>query len=97
MITVSWMKVWWIVYNRKLFDNALPEPQFLRKEFGHFGEFSPGVITLRATIDDVATAKATLVHEMMHQWQHQNNIPLDHEEQFQTWAAMILSDLNMEI
>lgn len=97
MINTSWMKVWWIAYNRKLFDGNLPMPAFKVADFEHYGEYDYEAIVLSSRITTLDGAKATLLHEMVHQWQHMHNKPVDHGHEFQTWRELILSATNLEI
>jgi len=97
MVGTSWMKVWWIAYNRKLFDGDLPTPLFLVKDLKHFGEYFQGAITLSSNISTIKDAKATLIHEMVHQWQDFHNKSIDHGHEFQTWRELILEQTGLEI
>jgi hypothetical protein len=91
------MKVWWIVYNRKLFEGDLPMPIFRVQDIGHYGEYDYEAIVLSSRISTLDAAKATLLHEMVHQWQHHNNLPLDHGHRFKEWAGLILAETGLEI
>ena len=97
MICTSWMKVWWIAYNKKLFDGDLPMPKFHVADIRHYGEYISNNITLSSNITDLATAKATLLHEMVHQWQDLQGKPIDHGHAFQAWRELILTVTNLEI
>ena len=97
MIGTSWMKVWWIAYNRQLFEGALPMPIFRTADFGHWGEYDYEAIVLSSRITTLLGAKATLLHEMVHQWQHVNDKPVDHGREFQEWKDIILARLDLEI
>ena len=97
MISPSWMKVWWIAYNNKLFDGDLPMPGFRVKDLDYCGEYDSESIVLSSYLSSANEAKATLLHEMVHQWQHLHNKPLDHGHEFQTWRDLILSATNLEI
>lgn len=97
MVGTSWMRVWWIAYNRKLFEGDLPTPSLLVKDLKHHGEYFEGAITLSSNISTLDAAKATLLHEMVHQWQHFHNKPIDHGSEFQAWRELILSATNLEI
>lgn len=97
MIGTSWMKVWWIAYNTKVFGGDLPVPVFLVKDLKHCGEYFQGAVTLSSNITTLELAKATLLHEMVHQWQELHNKPLDHGHEFKTWRELILAQTNLEI
>lgn len=97
MINTSWMRVWWIAYNMKVFEGDLPMPEFRVSDFKHCGEYNYKAIALSSRITDWNAAKATLLHEMVHQWQHMHNKPVDHGHEFQTWRELILSATNLEI
>lgn len=97
MIGTSWMRVWWIAYNTQVFEGALPMPVFLVKDLKHFGEYFQGAITLSSMTSILDAAKATLLHEMVHQWQELHNKPLDHGHEFQTWRVLILEQTGLEI
>ena len=97
MINTSWMKVWWIAYNKKLFEGDLPMPAFKVSDIGYCGEYDYHAITLSSRITTLDAAKATLLHEMVHQWQHMHSKPVNHRHEFQTWRDIILSATNLEI
>lgn len=97
MIGTSWMRVWWIAYNRKLFDGDLPMPKFLVADIKHCGEYFQGAMTLSSRFTVLTEAKATLLHEMVHQWQELHGKPLDHGHEFQTWRELIRAETNLEI
>ncbi len=91
------MKVWWIAYNTKVFEGDLPMPTFHVADIKHYGEYFQNKITLSSNITDLNSAKATLLHEMVHQWQDFRGKPVDHGHDFQTWRELILSMTNLEI
>jgi hypothetical protein len=91
------MKVWWIAYNTKVFEGALPMPIFRVQDIEHYGEYDYEAIVLSSRISTLDAAKATLLHEMVHQWQHLHNKPVDHGHEFQTWRELILSATKLEI
>lgn len=97
MVGTSWMKVWWIAYNTQVFESALPMPAFLVKDLKHFGEYFQGAVTLSSRITILDAAKATLLHEMVHQWQELHGKTLDHGHEFKTWRKLIRTQTNLEI
>lgn len=42
-------------------------------------------------------ARATLLHEMVHQWQHENKRPVDHGESFKEWVSTCLTLTGLRI
>jgi hypothetical protein len=103
VISVSWLKVWWAVYNHQLFDNQLTLPSIdivaynQTETFTQFGQFSPGSLGVSVDIVCVDIARATLLHEMVHQWQYENGYKLDHGQRFKDQAARILAATGIEI
>lgn len=97
MIDTSWMKVWWIVYNKKLFEGKLQAPKFKVRDLkSDNGLYEPGVITMHSGLDH-SLWHAILVHEMVHQWQDTNGKTDTHGASFQAWANRIRAELNLEI
>lgn len=39
----------------------------------------------------VAEAQATLLHEMVHQYQHQSGLEMEHDRSFEAWRSPILA------
>lgn len=97
MISASWLLVWFIVYNKQLFDGELPQPTIMLGDLEHFGEYIDNTITVSSRIVSMAEAKATLLHEMVHQWQDLRGHSVDHGAHFLSWQGLIYAATNLEI
>ena len=53
-------------------------------------------IEIRRDLDE-QEARATLLHEMVHQWQAENKKPVDHGESFKDWIAPCLTLTGLRI
>lgn len=86
--------------NRRCFDGILPEctiaigPSRYTKE-SIFGEYYPtgygkGMILVDTRVADTDTKmRATVAHEMIHQWQDLLGMRLDHHSVFKGWCQHI--------
>lgn len=89
--------VWFLVYNKQLFDGELPTPKILLVDLEHYGEYLDNVITVSTNITDRDIALSTLLHEMVHQWQDLRGHKVDHGVHFLSWQGLILTATNLEI
>lgn len=96
MIDSSWLRVWWVVYNKQLFGGLLPMPKFVVADITHCGEYLAGTITV-SSMSTPDLAKATLLHEMIHQWQDHTGVKIGHGATFKDWAGMLRAVTNLEI
>lgn len=88
------------IHNRDQFDGALSEPQIrvsrrMRSRLGHYtkaDKLGPAEIAVsRRHIkrDGWSEASHTLLHEMVHQWQDEQGLGLNHGSQFRAKARAI--------
>jgi hypothetical protein len=89
--------VWWVVYNKQLFGSLLPMPKFVVVDIEHCGEYLAGTITISSRMSTPDLAKATLLHEMIHQWQDHTGEKIGHGATFKDWAGMIRAVTNLEV
>lgn len=96
--TTRMLKHWWSSFNREVFDNELlpcqlgTEPYDGHRTMGYCTPLASG----RARIDVVpefqdsrASVLATLLHEMVHQVQHQRGGAMNHGPTFTAWSRHI--------
>lgn len=105
MPTVPFIRYWWHRFNREVFGGALLSCE-LRVQSCSYMQASGLMWPLpqsRARIDihDEPATKAhilaVLLHEMVHQFQHQEKQPLNHGPTFQAWRAPIEIDTGLSI
>ena len=91
---------WHDELNAKHFDGALGAVTFrvsrrMRRRLGHYelGRMgAPSEIAISALHirrDGLDAARATLLHEMVHQWQHENGLPVDHGPAFRRMCRAV--------
>lgn len=98
-VTPRMLRYWWGRLNRECFNGELKLPQlFFGPIPAEFGEtmgltwpLESGIsrIHLGPLNDTRKSFLATLAHEMVHQWQHQNGLPLKHGHTFTRWSRPI--------
>jgi hypothetical protein len=88
------MRTAWKMLNEVCFGGLLDEPKFTSGSCEYenvFGVYYPD--QERIHIDDLCTSYtmfiSTMAHEMIHQWQDQNDKPVNHGNQFRSMAALI--------
>lgn len=91
--TVRMLRHWWGRINKEVFDGALLPCQLSAASCSD--ESAVGLCypldggRVRIVVHDMDVTRAgvlgTLAHEMIHQWQHQNGLPMNHGIDFQAW------------
>jgi len=88
-------------YNAQLFDNALRPVAIrisrrMKNRLGHYMAASPSGLAAEIAIsyrhirrDTWDEVLHTLVHEMVHQWQDENGLPIDHGQHFRRKARQV--------
>lgn len=90
MLTTRRLYSWHRELNARVFDGALSR---CKLEVGDCGEDAIGLCwgnRIRIAEQPLADAKATLLHEMIHQWQHLHGLPMDHGPVFEVWRKLCL-------
>jgi len=72
-------------------------PRFVVVDIAHCGEYLSGQITISSLLSTPDLAKATLLHEMIHQWQDHTGEHIGHGATFKDWAGMIRAVTDLEI
>lgn len=92
MLTDRMLQKWHKEFNALVFNGELSKIKLWA------GYLEPGVMGLCwgseiAVKDTLGTedARATLLHEMVHQWQFENDIEMDHGPTFEQWRMVCLS------
>ncbi len=97
---VEQVRRWHQELNEERFGGALGSVAFrvsrrMRRRLGHFApgrEGHPAEIAISARHlrrDGLAAGRATLLHEMVHQWQHEQGLALDHGPTFRGMCAAV--------
>jgi hypothetical protein len=103
--TVSLMRYWWAKLNHHLFGGELMPCQLevidCMKTYTAVGlcwplESRRVRISLHTEFDTRAGFLSALAHEMIHQFQHQNDLPLNHGREFDGWRTFILHTTGLE-
>ena len=97
MISLPWLRLWWTVYNKQVFNGELTQLPILLVDLEHYGETDGKYISISSRITDPEVAKGTLLHEMIHQFQFSTGKPMEHDGLFDSWAGIIAIKYNMEV
>lgn len=91
MLDLRYLRYWHTRYNRLVFDGELSIPQLV------IGEYQPGWIGACVTgspptiyiapYASLENARRVLLHEMVHQWQHEHKLPMNHGKRFKQWET----------
>lgn len=89
---------WHRELNALVFNGELDRPVLV---VGNCGEDVIGLcwgtrIMVQRGLDETL-ARETLLHEMVHQWQNQNDLEMDHGPTFEQWRAVCLSLTNLSL
>lgn len=97
-LTSRRLHIWHREFNALVFQNELERPVLVT------GYCGPGTIGLcwgdRIQVSDTLSeqdARATLLHEMVHQWQDQNGLDMDHGKTFEQWRDLCRSCTGLEL
>lgn len=90
MVTVRRLQYWWRGFNDAVFGGSLHRVKI------QLGRLEPDWIGGYDTDDGIyiapelseEDAMSTLLHEMIHQWQHENDLPLSHGNSFRKWSKV---------
>lgn len=85
--------------NKKVFHNLLPDGIPVRRKkmptdtlglcWGTYIEISRDC--------DPALEEATLLHEMIHVWQHHQGLPMDHGAIFEVWSRLCFHETGLRV
>lgn len=87
MLNVRLLQYWWRGFNDVVFGGELRP---IKIEHGYIEPnvwglcYDDGLIVISDRLD-ADTAMSTLLHEMIHQWQAQNGLPMNHGNTFSKW------------
>ena len=94
---------WWKIINVALFkDKLYPPREFEIKENKDWG-FCKAHTNREVTIglcQKLPTREmflATLIHEMVHQWEHETYGRMGHGTRYQTWVKRVAKELGLDI
>ena len=87
MLTVRKLQFWWRGFNDAVFGGELRP---IKIECGYIEPnvwgmcYDDGCICILDTLSE-ADGMSTLLHEMIHQWQYENGLPMNHGNTFSKW------------
>lgn len=85
MLTLKYLRYWHTRFNKLVFDGKLTRVPIEIKRLGGNAGLCYGIrIEIDAELDNRA-ARSVLLHEMVHQWQHESKLPMDHGRSFTQW------------
>ena len=92
MLTNRLLRKWHREFNTLVFDGELND---IKMWVGYLEPGTMGLcwgceIAVKDTLS-IEDARATLLHEMVHQWQYENDIEMDHGPTFEQWRMPCLS------
>lgn len=97
----EWMELWFDVFNKEYFDGKLPVPEFTARDYcgGALGEYDTGKRRILLEYYEKNPFlfgkttreyyQVTLIHEMIHEYQHVNGLKGVHGKSFMDKAAEI--------
>lgn len=96
----EWMGLWFDVFNMEYFEGTLPIPQFaVKPDMGNMGEYDSGKNKISLKYDRTNPFlfnketreewQEILIHEMIHEYQKVNHLPLTHGKAFMEKANEI--------
>lgn len=103
VLTERMTKRWWNLCNVALFKNKLYPPHHILvipdKNWGYCerGSNSELTIVINSEIQKRGTFLATLIHEMVHQWEIENHGVMGHGKRFFVWKDRIQKQLGLDI
>lgn len=91
MLDLRFLRYWHSRYNKLVFDGKLSKPAIV------LAEYQPDWVgacevdkTTSIYIAPYLTreeARRVLLHEMIHQWQHEHKLPMNHGMSFKQWET----------
>lgn len=92
LLTLRYLRYWHTRFNNLLFGGKLKRAPIVVRDLKRdeavamFWPFD-GHIELDHDVEKGDHARACLLHEMVHQWQHENNLPVNHGPAFEQWRT----------
>lgn len=105
-LTPHFVLYWWRICNKALFGGKLALPKniiiknFKDDVYGYCesGTSNPSVVLgIQAGIDSRRCFMTVLVHEMVHQWQHQEHGRMSHGKTFYAWESRVKRYLGLNL
>lgn len=103
VVTERMARYWWNVVNVAIFNKKLYPPQdILIKRFKDWGYCHALTrddvqIALNEEITTRSLFLATLIHEMVHQWENQTYGQMGHGKRFFTWKSRVEKNIGLDI
>ncbi len=102
-LTERMARRWWNLCNVALFENKLYPPSHILvvpdKDWGYcsVGPAKEITIAINSEIQKRGTFLATLIHEMVHQWEQETYGVMGHGKRFFKWKDQIEKKLGLDI
>lgn len=88
LLTTKYLRYWHTRFNKLVFGGKLAKPCLVIEPCGEAAGYCEATQPTTIYIDPALTreqARSVLLHEMVHQWQHESRLPLDHGRSFKQW------------
>ena len=101
-VTERMVRYWWRVCNVAIFNEKLYPPEVLikkLKDWGYCQVNSQGEVTVALDLD-ISTRElflSTLIHEMVHQWEHETYGRMGHGKRYQQWVDRVAKYIGLDI
>lgn len=91
MFDLRYLRYWHSRYNKLVFEGKLSRPAIIIESCapvasGYCEATTPVTIYIDPTLTKVE-ARQILLHEMIHQWQIESGLPMDHGRSFKQWET----------
>lgn len=102
-VTERMVRYWWRVCNVALFNDKLYPPHSILikrlKDWGYCQISSKNKMTiaLDSTIPTREMFLSTLIHEMVHQWEHETYGRMGHGKRYQQWTDRVSNYIGLDI
>ena len=102
MLTLRYLRYWHTRYNNLLFNGKLTKVPIITRELVE-GDKAEGMYWPHDNHIEVdwsleqREARCALLHEMVHQWQHESGLPVDHGPAFENWKATCFARTGLHI
>ena len=91
MLTLKYLRYWHTRFNTLVFDGKLSRAVIVIEPLGDkFAGFCATGAPCTISIDSELTrqqARIIMLHEMVHQWQSESGLPMDHGRSFSQWRT----------
>jgi hypothetical protein len=93
MLTTKYLRYWHTRFNKLVFAGKLRRATLIIEPCGEAAGYCEATSPATIYIDPTLTreqARSVLLHEMVHQWQLESKLPMDHGRSFKQWETPCL-------